>query len=243
MGLTRVSSIVSELPSDNYLINGQFEFNQRAASIYSASQYCMDRWLFQISGAAGCTIQQFTLTSKPYNNPSVAALIVVANQSGVSDYAQIRQSIEDVRVFAGKALTISFDVWPTINGNIGLRIENNYGTGGSTGESVIGTKQPVTSNQWNHVKLTVDNVDQSGKTISTYDSHLDLIMMFSAGTNWNAVSDSLGIQNGNFYITNMKLEINSIDTPFVKRLSQLELLLCQAFYQKSYDSLNINRHF
>ena len=59
--------------------------------------------------------------------------------------------------------------------------------------------------------------------------------MFSAGTNWNAVSDSLGIQNGNFYITNMKLEINSIDTPFVKRLSQLELLLCQAFYQKSYD--------
>ena len=40
----------------------------------------------------------------------------------------------------------------------------------------------------------------------------------------------MGIQNSTWYLTNVKLEINEVATPFVPRSRQEELALCQRYY-------------
>jgi hypothetical protein len=226
----------------NKIINGDFRINQRNFTSNTANDaFNFDRW---VQGNSGGTVtvtpQTFTAGAAPVAGYEGVNFVreVVASQSASSDYAFLNQRIEDVRVFAGQTVTISF--WakaasgtPKIAGELA----QIFGSGGS-GTVTTYAGQATLSTSWARYSLTVANPSISGKTIGT-GSNLSLILWLSAGASLNSRTGSIGVQNNTFDIWGVQVEYGSKLTPFQLAGGgdpQSELALCQRYYWRSTSS-------
>ena len=113
----------------------------------------------------------------------------------------------------------------------------NFGTGGSPSAAVnTYAGQATISTSWARYSVTVAVPSISGKTIGTNnDDHLRINIMLSAGSDFNARSGSLGVQNNTFQIWGVQVEYGSKATPFQTASGgsiQGELAMCQRYYQR-----------
>ena len=70
----------------------------------------------------------------------------------------------------------------------------------------------------------------SGKTLGTDgNSVLQLSILFDAGSDFNAFTDSLGQQSGTFDIAQVQIEPGPVATPFEQRPIGTELNLCHRY--------------
>jgi hypothetical protein len=224
----------------NKIINGDFEINQRAfTSNTSNGTYNFDRWYQQNSGGTTTiTPQNFTAGSAPvagYEGRQFCQ-VVTASQSGAGDYAQLTQAIEDVRTLAGQTATISF--WAKASSGtpkISVEVIQRFGSGGSPSADVQTYAGQVTiSTSWARYSITVAVPSISGKTVGTTVNTSSTTWSFwlSAGTNFNARTGSLGVQNNTFQIWGVQLEAGAVATPFTTATGTLagELAACQRYY-------------
>jgi hypothetical protein len=224
----------------NKIINGDFEINQRAfTSNTSNGTYNFDRWYQQNSGGTTTiTPQNFTAGSAPvagYEGRQFCQ-VVTASQSGAGDYAQLTQAIEDVRTLAGQTATISF--WAKASSGtpkISVEVIQRFGSGGSPSADVQTYAGQVTiSTSWARYSITVAVPSISGKTVGTTVNTSSTTWSFwlSAGTNFNARTGSLGVQNNTFQIWGVQVEAGAVATPFTTASGSLggELALCQRYY-------------
>lgn len=221
----------------NKLINGNFDFWQRGTSQTSSGYESADRWASLHVGSSKTASQQsFTngQTDVP-NNPRFYFRHAVTSSSGNGNYVQFYQAIEDVRILAGKTVTLSFYAKADSNKNIATEFTQWFGTGGSpsswnTGLSVT-THNLTTS--WQKFTVTTVIPSISGKTIGSDEntSYTGIYFHFDAGSNFNARTNSLGQQSGTFDIAQVQLEEGSSATPFEHRPAGLEFSLCQRYYQ------------
>jgi hypothetical protein len=224
----------------NKIINGDFEINQRAfTSNTSNGTYNFDRWYQQNSGGTTTiTPQNFTAGSAPvagYEGRQFCQ-VVTASQSGAGDYAQLTQAIEDVRTLAGQTATISF--WAKATSGtpkISVEVIQRFGSGGSPSADVQTYAGQVTiSTSWARYSITVAVPSISGKTVGTTVNTSSTTWSFwlSAGTNFNARTGSLGVQNNTFQIWGVQVEAGSVATPFETATGTLagELAACQRYY-------------
>jgi hypothetical protein len=159
---------------------------------------------------------------------------VTASTSGTTDYKIVSQFVEDVRSFAGQAVTYSF--WAKAGSgtpSIAIGLLQNFGSGGSSLVSTYVNKIAITTSWARYsVSFTVPSV--AGKTIGA-GSYLGLRFWFSAGSDFNSFTGSLGNQSGTFDIWGVQLEAGSVATPFRRNAPSLqgELAACQRYYYRA----------
>ncbi len=225
----------------NAIINGDFSVNQRVfSSTTSTTVYGHDRWqLLKFGGTTTYSTQAFTVGSPAASGYEVRnyARVVTSGQSGVGDLSILKQSIEDVRTFAGAPVTVSF--WARAGSgapSIAVELSQFFGTGGTPSVDVNNLLGKVQlSTNWTRYQVSVTLPNLSGKTLGTAgDSFLGLNLWTSAGSTWNTRTGTLGIQNATIDIWGVQVERGTRATPFERRPPGVELMLCQRYYEKSY---------
>jgi len=214
----------------NAIINGDFRINQRGFTSATAdNSYGFDRWMIEVSGGCTYTPVAFALGNaisgyEPINH----ARLVTTGQSGAGVYSILEQRIEDVRTYAGQTITISF--WAkAASGTPKVSVEMNqfWGSSATTNNNAGSVTLSTT---WQRYSVTTTLGSASGKTIAG-NHHLGLLLWISAGTNFSARTNSLGIQTNTFDFWGVQVESGSVATPFEQRPIGTELQLCQRYYQ------------
>ena len=227
--------------SQNLIINGAFEINQRAfASTTTSGAFGHDRWSLETAtGTVTYSTQEFTPgTSLETDEPSNFARIITTGQSGTGALTIFRQKIEDVRAVAGQAVTVSF--WAKAASGtpkLAVEINQNFGLGGSP-SAVVNTYagQVTLSTEWARYSVTVNAPTALGKTFGTTanTSFTQLSLWLSGGSNFDARTGSIGIQSNTFDIWGVQVEEGSTATPFSRNANSIagELAACQRYYQQ-----------
>lgn len=236
----------------NKLINGDFKINQRNfTSITANGDYGFDRFLQILSGGTvTSTPQVFTAGAAPVAPYEATNYwqMVTSGQSAASDRALVAQRIEDVRSLAGQTITVSF--WAKANSGtpkMAVEVAQYFGLGGSP-SAIVNTYvgQVTLSTSWARYSVTAAIPSISGKTIGTTagSSYVQVNLYTSAGTDFNARTGSIGVQNNTFGIWGVQLEYGSYATPFQTASGgsiQGELSACQRYYYRQSIQATPNR--
>jgi hypothetical protein len=225
----------------NKIINGDFNINQRAFTSTIFQEFTFDRFAtFNSGGTSTYTAEVFALGTAPvagYESKNFIR-IVSTGQSAAGDSTRLSTPIESVRTLAGQTATLSF--WAkaaTGTPSVAAYFQQFFGTGGSPSASinVDGQKTAITTS-WARYSFTFNIPSISGKTLGTNNN--DILRMFiatSAGSDFNARTNSLGIQSATIDIWGVQLEAGSIATPFQTATGTIqgELAACQRYYYRS----------
>jgi hypothetical protein len=233
-------------PSKNYIINGDFEINQRFFSSRTNTGFGFDRWSANIGGGGAThSAQTFTTGTAPvagYEGRNFAR-IVTTGQSANDVATILQQNIEGVRTLANQTITISF--WAKSNSGtpkVAIELDQQFGSGGSPSTRVTTYAGQITlSTSWERYFVTVQVPSILGKTIGTSnDDYLRLNLWISAGSSFNSRTGSLGIQSNTFDFWGVQVEEGTIATPFRRNQPniQAELAACQRYYQRLTGNTN-----
>lgn len=196
------------------LINGNFDIWQRGTSFSGGSEYTADRWLAHIQGGLGTkdldtdTPDTKSLNSLAINITDTVAFIQLGQQIELANFKHLR----------GQLATLSYKVKAdgVTEFNSLLRssavVDDSILFSGTPIELLV---KPITS-EWSLITHTFTVPTDAGS----------LTIEASTGA----------MVNGNYFkISQVKLEEGSIATTFDPRLIGEELVLCQRYYEKSYD--------
>lgn len=225
----------------NKIINGDFNINQRNFTSTTADGYNFDQWIGVISdGTVTFSAQTFTPGTAPvagYEGKNYLRC-VTTGQTLTTARANIAQRIESVRTLAGQTAIVSF--WAKANTGtpeIGMQLQQNFGTGGSPSASVNTSSKVTISTSWARYSLTFSVPSISGKTLGTNNNDtLTLQTWFSGGSSFTALSGGIAIQNNTFELWGVQLEAastGSTASPFQTASGSIagELALCQRYFQ------------
>jgi hypothetical protein len=227
----------------NYIINGNFDIWQRAITQNSSGVLSDDRWNSTRSG--GTTITQYQQpfqngqTAVP-NNPQYYSRTTVVSGTATNSTSQKFQKIENVLLSSGVMFTLSFYAKADTNKNIAVDFWQNFGTGGTPSADVsgIGVTTFNLTTAWQKFTKTVKYPSITGKTLGTGGNDgFGLSFWYSAGSTLNSRTNTLGLQNGSFDISQIQLEVGSSATSFEYRPLGMELLLCQRYYEEKTISI------
>jgi len=212
----------------NKIINGNFDFWQRGTT-QSTTGYMADRWNILYDGTIGtfsCSRQSFTIgqTDVPGNPKYFWRWNHTAAGSGQT-YRSLSQYIEGVHTLAGRTATISFWAKADTTRNLSVQPTQYFGTGGSPSSYVSGDFLSFSlTSSWQKFTAVTSIPSISGKTLGS-DNNDSLGFVFFFDTNTTYTID----------IAQVQIEEGPVATAFEQRHLGQELLLCQRYYEKSYD--------
>lgn len=240
----------------NRIINGEMRIDQRNAGAsvsISAYGYGIDRWGYQCSGGGVWSSQRTTVVPAGYTN-SLGLTVTTADASiGSTDVYQLFQKIEGFNVADlgfgtanAQTITISFWVRSSVTGTYSASLQNNAFNRGYVATFTINA-----ANTWEYKTLTVVG-DTSGTWTTDNTIGLQLSIDLGSGSasnitagSWQAVTTSslrtsgsvnwIATNGATFYLTGVQLEPGTAATPFERRDYGRELILCQRYFQKSYN--------
>lgn len=244
----------------NRIINGAMMIDQRNAGASvttpttSSFIYTLDRWNYYVTQGSKFTVQQ--------NAGSVTPPIGFSNYLGVTstsaysvvsgDLFSLNQPIEGFNTADlawgtanAKTVTLSFWVYSSLTGTFGGSILNN-----AYNRSYPFTYTVSSANTWTQISITIAG-DTTGTWVGATNG-VGLRINFSLGTGstysgtagswsgsqyWSATGATsvVGTSGATFYITGVQLEKGSTATSFDYRPYGTELMLCQRYYEQSYD--------
>ena len=239
----------------NLIINGDFEIAQRGTSFTSVTTatYNLDRWQYNKSGSMVHDVSQDTDTptvaeAGRYIPNSMLINCTTADASiDVSDFTTIRQKIEgyNFQQIAQKVFTVSFWVKATKTGVYCLSFNNS-----GLDRSYVSEYTIDATDTWEFKTITVIASPSAGTWNYENGTGIQLDWSLAAGTNFHTTADAW--QAGNFLATSnqvnacdavnnefrlagVQVEAGSVATEFEQRSISKELILCQRYYEKSYD--------
>jgi hypothetical protein len=225
----------------NLLINGDFRIHQRlTASITSATDYVVDRWLVTSQGGSR-TVQRVALSDSDRTTigreGAVYAIEYAATGgSGASDRENLLQRVEGVRTMAGQTATMSFWARRTAGtGDLSVNVRQYFGSGGSPSSEVFaGSTKCTLTTSWQRFTVSVAVPSISGKTLgSNGDDALDFRFWFSAEATLNSVSASLGVQTVTVQVADALFEPGATASTFLPRPQAVEMDLCMRYFETS----------
>lgn len=230
------------LDPQNLIINGAFDFWQRGTS-FTTSGYGADRWGNSFSGGS-CTMsrQSFALgDTLGSSSPTYYLRQSVSGQTLASHLAVVQQLIEGVRSCAGQTITVlGWARRASGSGNMAVSVTQNFGTGGSPSAVVDVAGQTVSlTGSFAPFAVTFAIPSVTGKTLGTNGNDwLGVNFWTSAGSNFNAQTNSLGLQTigVDFWGIHIKLGTHTVDAVSLYKQPELgpELARCQRYYQRAY---------
>ena len=228
------------LDPENRIINGAFDFWQRGTSTTTGGAYIADRW---VNGVGGGTVtisrQSFTVgDTLGTNNPTYFLRQTVSGQTLSSSLGLVQHRIEGVRSYAGQTITIlGWARRSSGTGNMAVEIFQDFGTGGSPSSVVLLAPQTVTlTTSFVPFALTFTVPSITGKTLgSNGNDHFGFNFWSSAGSDYNARTNSLGIQTIGVDLWGIHIKVGTHTTSAVDLYRQpelgLELARCQRYFQ------------
>jgi hypothetical protein len=204
-----------------------------------------DRWFNGLDGGSFSFSRQAfsagdTLGS---NNPTYFARASVSGQSLASSQFNVAQAVESVRSYAGQTITVlGWARRSSGSGNMTIEGRQAFGTGGSPSSEVTGIS-PTTitlASSWTPFAATMSIPSITGKTLgTTTDGALVFTFWLSAGSNFNARTNSLGIQTIGVDLWGVHIKVGTHTTAAAALYKQPELgpelARCQRYYEKSYN--------
>ena len=242
------------LDPENRIINGAFDFWQRGTSS-TAAGYLADRWTNTISGGTVTSSRQALSAGDTFgnNNPVYFMRQTISGQSTSAHRATIRQPIEGVRNYAGQTITVlGWARRSSGSGNMAVEMAQDFGTGGSPSSSVtaISPTTVTLTGSWAAFAVTMSVPSISGKTIGTDgNDNLSLNFWTSAGSDWNARTNSLGLQTIGVDLWGIHIKQGTHTTSAVDLYRQPELgpelARCQRYYWRlsADDSVDVQNYF
>jgi hypothetical protein len=240
----------------NRIINGAMQIDQRNAGASltvnsTAQKYPVDRFYCENGTDGVFTIQQSSSAPAGFTNSVVATVTTTDTSIGASQYAAISQQIEGYNVSDmnfgtanAKTFTLSFWVNCSVTGTFGGTFRNSADTRSYPFSYTISS-----ANTWEQKSITVAG-DTSGTWVANNGIGLKVWFSFAAGTTLSGTANAwasatylgttgatnlLATNGATFYITGVQLEVGSSATGFEYRDYGRELMLCQRYYEKSYN--------
>jgi hypothetical protein len=214
----------------NQCINGAFDVWQRGTS-FSSNVYTADRWQTQTNKTLTVSRQAFTAGAAPVAGYE-GTFFLRQTYSADGSYGALQTKLEDVRLFAGQTITLSYWAKADATYSNTPSVSQNFGTGGSSAVGTNGTTHNITTT-WTRYSSTIILPSISGKTIGTNSFFmLQPILIESTGAR---TIDIWGVQ----------LEAGPVATPFQTATGTIqgELAACQRYYQRftgnTYTNLGI----
>jgi hypothetical protein len=230
-----VNAYLANKSISNAIINGAFDIWQRGtgtAPTATSGYFSADRWITLFTTA----IPTSSLASQQTFSPGAAPiegyegtffLRHTLTTVGSNTICSVGQRIEDVRTLAGQTVTLSFFAKADSNRTHSFRLDQNFGSGGSSQVVAKNTTTFDATTSWQRFSFTFDLPSISGKTIGT-NSYLQvrLINELSAGS----VFDIWGVQ----------LEPGTVANDFRRNANSLqgELAACERYYQRVTGDLS-----
>ena len=218
----------------NKIINGNFDIWQRGISLTDPDrEYTADRWFsdtIATVGAGTITRQAFTLGQTDV--PGEPAFFLRHSQTTAASATIVyeEQKIEDVRTLAGKKAMLSFRAKADKTVNFEGFVIQNFGTGGSPSSSAtVASLNFTVTTSWQKFEFELTFPSISGKTLGTDGNDHINIRPFRHGTG-SGDFDIFDLD-----IAQVQLEEGPVATAFEQRPIGEELLLCQRYFEKSYD--------
>ena len=217
----------------NRIINGNFIIDQRATATTAVTTgYGPDRWSF--NPGSGASFAQYKMTSA--NDLVIMKLGYlngcVINQGANTASSEISQYIELGNCFDLHINTITVSFWArtTVTGQIYVKLFASS-DGGNANGAWSSAYNVNTSTTWQYYTVQIPNVLSSPSTGTAQNGYGIRLVLGTSGLSASAKT----------YCTGVQLEKGTIATPFEFRPYQIELQLCQRYYQilKSTDYLCI----
>ena len=215
----------------NKIINGGMQIWQRGTTGFTTDNtYTADRWRQSFSGGAASVSQQTFPTGQTDvpNNPTYFLRYAVTTGD---NSLRLEQPNEDVRMFAGQTITISFyakGTNPSL-GSVDIYFRQEFGGGGSAAVATLAGSIVLTAS-WQRFTKTITVPSISGKTIGTNSNFLLDIRQPIADT---------GTAAWTLDLSNVQMEYGSTATPFQTASGgsiQGELAMCQRYYYRTTAS-------
>jgi len=237
----QLNSSSEDVNSENRIINGDMNIWQRATSGTANGYTAADRWgNFFVGGTVTQARQSFSLgDALGATQPTYFLRQTVSGQTLSTQYAHTIQRIEGVRSYAGQTITVLGWVKVT-SGTANMAVEGAqvFGTGGSPSADVTGIS-PTTvalTTSWVPFAVVMAIPSVSGKTLgSGGNDYLAFNFWTSAGSDFNARTNSLGLQNISIDLWGIHIRVGTwtaADAALYRpRDPGTELALCQRYYQ------------
>jgi hypothetical protein len=255
-------SAVNSLGFRNRIINGAMVIDQRnnGASVDTSNTigttYTIDRWAYRVLAASKFTIQQNAGSLSAANRPAgftnyLGCTSSSAYSVGSGDVFNVWQSIEGFNTAdlafgtaSAQAITLSFWVRSSLTGTFSGAFRNNDGS-----RSYVFTYTISAANTWEYKTIAIAG-DQSGTWATGNTIGLHVQFSLGVGSTFSTTAGSwqtgnffglstatnvVGTNGATFYITGVQLEAGSVATPFERRDYGRELIMCQRYYEKSYN--------
>jgi hypothetical protein len=232
----------------NKFINPRLDIWQFGSSISltsagTASAYQADQWRGVVAGtsaAATYSRQTFTIgqTDVPGNPKYFARMDVTNGGDATNGAAYFDQPIEDVILLSGKSYILSPWIKAAAAKNIAIEIVQSFGSGGSPSADVNTYVQQISvTTTWTRFLIPITLPSISGKTLGTTlnTSCTWIRFWMSAGSAFASRTGTLGIQTGTYDFAMLQIEENYQATDFEQRPKGVEIVLCQRFFEMSYD--------
>jgi len=237
----------------NRIINGDMRIAQRGTSaVTSSGSYPVDRFSITNTTDGAFSAQQDTTAPTGFVN-SLKYTVTTADSSLAStQVAFVRHKIEGTNVSdlawgsaSAKTVTLSFQVRSSVTGTFGGALRNS-----ADDRSYPFTYSISSANTWETKSVTIAG-DTSGTWLTTTGIGIQIIFSLGSGSSrigtagaWAAAeytgatgeTNLMATLNATWYITGVQLEVGSVATPFERRDYGRELMLCQRYYETSYDS-------
>jgi len=235
----------------NRIINGAMMIDQRNAGASGTAGYTVDRWGYNASLGNKVTFQQNAgSVTPPTGFKNYLGITSTSSYTvGSSDIFYLSQAIEGLNVQdlawgTGNAasVTLSFKVYSSLTGNFG-------GSLSSASRSYPFTYSVPTANTWTTVSITIPG-DTTGTWLTTNGVGIYVYFGLGSGSSYSGTSGAwanqvliqptgtvsvVGTNAATWYITGVQLERGTVATQFEFRSHGEELILCQRYYEKSYN--------
>ena len=246
----QLNSSSEDVNAENRIINGDFGIWQRGTTSTSAGYVAADRWS---NGFVGGTVTQarqaFALgDALGSTQPTYFLQQTVSGQTLSTQYANTVHRIEGVRSYADQTITVLGWVKVTSGtASMAVEAEQGFGTGGSPSATVTGisvTTVALTAT-WAPFAVVMTIPSVTGKTLGSGDNdYLGLNFWTSAGSDFNARTNSLGLQTIGVDLWGVHIRVGTwtaADADLYRpRDPGTELALCQRYYWRGLPATGLN---
>ena len=246
--IARATLLSSYADPQNLLINGGMRFWQRLSAFTGATTpannddtYLMDRWVQLSDGNDIADIAKETTVVPNYTEAAAKIDIETANKKmGILQVVENKNSLPAI----GRYVSLSFEAKKVIGNATVDKLRAAIISWDSTADTVTsdvvsawgaeGTDPTLVAN-WTYENTPSDlTLTNSFQTFTIENVPID-----TASTTNIAVFIWIDNNDGTVadlvYITNIKLEIGAVATPYLEPDFEIELARCQRYYEKSYN--------
>jgi len=245
----------------NLIINGAMQIAQRGTSSTSTGYATVDRFSSYANNTdeLAFSLEQSTDAPDGFSNSFKWTTTTAETTIDSNEHVGFQQKLEGQSLqqlahgtTSAKKVTLSFWVKSSVTGTFAATLFK------SNSSNIIGSTYTInTANTWEKKTITFDG-DTSGSIPNDNSRELDIIWHLLAGsdftstdnTSWGTYSTGkwayghaqngvIDTTNATWQITGVQLEVGESATEFEHRPYGTELSLCQRYYQKVGDSLNL----